>query len=209
MREFRVPVILFTSSTGGVAALVGTARRISTSGGLTVFPALEAACEPDLLFGGLRDELARAIHENYVRAERAKPAGPDRKPEDDRAMRPWGTLDEDLRDQNRDQAADIRAKLEAVGCDLAPLGAWDDQPFAFGDAEIEQLAEQEHERWMRYKSSQGWRLGPHLDGQARFHPDMQPWPALDDATRDKDRDAIRLIPALVQMAGYRICRRTD
>ncbi len=207
LREFRVPVILFTLSMGGVAALVGAGAESRAVVGLSVFPALEAACEPDLLFSGLRDELARAIHENYARAERAKPAGSERKPDDDRAMRPWSELDEDLRDQNRDQAADIRPKLEVVGCDLAPLGTWEAPPFVFTDSEVESLAQREHDRWMQYKSSQGWRYGSERDDVALIHPDMTPWSKLDRPTQDKDRDAVRLIPALVQMAGYRVYRR--
>ena len=209
LREFRVPVVLFTLSTDGVAALVDDGTRSLAGGGLKVFSALEAACEPDLLFGGLRDELARAIHEDYVRAERAKPGGPSRKHDDDRAMRPWSRLDEDLRDQNRDQAADIRGKLDAVGCGIAPLVLWDTPPFIFDDGEVELLSQREHERWTRFKSSQGWQYGRKRDDKARLHPDMQPWSELDEPTKEKDRDAVRLIPALLQMAGYRIYRLTD
>lgn len=39
-----------------------------------------------------------------------------------------------------------------------------------------------------------------------LHPDMRPWAELDEDTRDKDRAAVHLIPALLAMAGYRIRR---
>jgi hypothetical protein len=72
---------------------------------------------------------------------------------------------------------------------------------------VEVLSQREHDRWVQFKANQGWRCGPERDHAALIHPDMKPWSELDEPTRDKDRDAVRLIPALVQMAGYRIYRR--
>ena len=155
----------------------------------------------------MQDELARTIHEDYVRRERAKPVdAPDKKSAADRSLRSWSKLDEDLREQNRSQASDIRGKLEAIGCALAPATDEPRPPFELSDHEMETLARLEHERWMRVKAEQGWTWGARRDDAAKRSPHMKPWAALDESTRDKDRDAIRLIPSLVEMAGCRICR---
>ena len=51
---------------------------------------------------------------------------------------------------------------------------------SFTDEEVECLAEQEHERWMRDRLNQGWTYGQTRDNERKIHPDLQPWAALSD-----------------------------
>jgi hypothetical protein len=53
----------------------------------------------------------------------------------------------------------IATKLEAVRCHIVPLTALEGDAFAFAPAEVEQLAEMEHERWVAERRAQGWTRG--------------------------------------------------
>ena len=105
-------------------------------------------------------------------------------------MVPWESLPEDLRQANIAQAAGIGDKMEAIGAIIVPESAGAPE-FQFTGEEVERLAEQEHERWMRDKLSQGWRYGQPRDDERKIHPDLLAWAALSEADKDKDRNAIR------------------
>lgn len=133
------------------------------------------------------DDLARAVHDHYLRARRA--AG------DDEATRPsmvaWERLPDRLREDNRDHARDVPRKLAAIGCAVTRRS--DLAPAVLTDAEIERLARMEHARWM-------------LAATGRRHPDLVPWEELTDEAREKDRSTLRTLPAVLAVAGLRIVR---
>ncbi|MGD0247358.1 MAG: RyR domain-containing protein, partial [Streptosporangiaceae bacterium] len=74
----------------------------------------------------------------------------------------------------------------------------------FAPAELERLAEQEHERWMQERQAQGYVPGP--DRAARQHPDLVPWADLSESSRNKDRNAVHEIPSILRQAGFLIIR---
>jgi hypothetical protein len=98
--------------------------------------------------------------------------------------------------------------------------------FVFPDADLEELAEQEHERWIRAKLQAGWRWAEQTDKHHKRHRDLVPWHTLSDAERarrytpaeaigpgelpeaekDKDRALVRAIPHLLAEVGYTIAR---
>ncbi len=170
-------------------------------GRLDVFGVLEEGCVPGRISEDLYDQLARAIHQAYLNHCAAQGDTPQTNP----SMRPWAELPDDLKQANLAQAADIRHKLRAIGCEIVPEAAAIPE-FAFTAAEIEQLAEQEHERWMQERREQGYVPGP--DRTARQHPDMVPWADLGAAARDKDRDAIREIPSILRQAEFQVIRQS-
>ena len=75
---------------------------------------------------------------------------------------PWDQLAEAYRESNRNHATDITRKLAAVGCvaELMESSSGAQSLFAFLPAEVELLAEMEHERWSRERVGQGWTPGP-------------------------------------------------
>ena len=76
-----------------------------------------------------------------------------------------------------------------------------DDDFAFTDAELEQLARAEHERWMRDRIEHGWTPGPR--NQRRTH-DALPgglFASSTDDVRELDRAAVRAIPTVLRDAG--------
>ena len=170
-------------------------------GKLSVFGVIEEACVPSNIRDDFTEQLARSIHSAYVAMEAAHGSTPATNP----SMVPWESLPEDLRQANIAQAAGIGDKMEAIGAIIVPesAGAPD---FQFTDEEVERLAEQEHERWMRDRLSQGWRYGQPRNDERKIHPDLQPWAALSAADKDKDRNAIRTLPETLRDAGFQILR---
>jgi hypothetical protein len=168
-------------------------------GRLTVFDVMEEACMPDLIRADLNDRLARAIHQGYLEARAARGDSP----EDNKSMRPWEELPEYLQQSNFTQAAHIGVMLSRIHCVITPES---DLPhdFAFTDAEAELLAEMEHERWVLERQAAGFGYGPQRD--ERHHPDLVDWEQLSEPARDKDRDAIRQFPAILEMAGFQVLR---
>ena len=69
----------------------------------------------------------------------------------------------------------------------------------------ERLSMGEHARWSQSRARAGWVHGPR-DDATRRHPDLVPWEALDERAKDKDREAVRSIPLLLERAGFRVRR---
>jgi RyR domain-containing protein/TrkA family protein len=198
-RSGRVVICLHELSPFGTV-LTGQRTVIDDEQGrLAVFGVIEEGCVPGRIREDLYDQLARAIHQAYLDHRAAEGDSPQRNP----SMRPWTELPDDTRQANLAQAADIRRKLDAIDCAIVPESAAA-RKFAFTAAEIERLAEQEHERWMQERQAQGYVPGP--DRVARQHPDLVSWDDLSESARNKDRNAVREIPSILQQAGFQIIR---
>jgi voltage-gated potassium channel Kch len=151
-------------------------------GRLTVFDVLEEACVPARIGADLNDRLARAIHHGYLETCAARGDSPER----NSSMLPWEDLPDHLRQSNFAQASHLGAKLSRIHCVITPES---DPPhdFTFTGAEVQLLAEMEHERWVLERQSAGFQYGP-------------------ERARDMDRDAVRRIPAILRQAGFQILR---
>jgi hypothetical protein len=170
-------------------------------GRLSVFGVIQEACVPANIRDDFTEQLARSIHSAYVAMETAKGETPATNP----SMVPWERLPEYLRQSNIAQAADIGVKMAAVGAVVVPESAAAPE-LAFTDQETEVLAKLEHERWMREKIQAGWKYGQPRDDEHKIHPDLRDWTDLSDAAKDKDRNAMRTLPATLYDAGFRILR---
>lgn len=76
---------------------------------------------------------------------------------------------------------------------------------------LELMAENEHDRWMAWYLSQGWRWGKQKDPaklteepKLKTHPCLIPYANLSDEERNKDRDSIRHYPDFADVAGMKI-----
>jgi hypothetical protein len=198
-----VPVVVRMVHGAGLASLLEEDHPgRGEFAGLHAFGLLDRMCDPDLLFAGVYETLARAIHEEYVRQRRARSS----EPPSPAFLLSWDELAEDLKEANRAQAAHIGVKLAAVGCDLAPLRAWDTEAFAFRAEEVEKLAEMEHERWVEDRRRAGWVAGARDDARKRS-PSLVRWEELSGEMREMDRAFIRGLPSFLASAGFQIVRR--
>jgi hypothetical protein len=153
---------------------------------------------------GANEVLARAKHEQYVRDELTEGNSVDRNP----SMRRWDQLPESMREDNRKFADGIGDKLTATGCILVPMSLRDpdEPPFAFTDEEVELLARQEHDRWVRSKLEDGWRYGKPRNDALKIHDQLVDWEALDETNRNRDRGPVRRLPEMLELTGFRIQR---
>ncbi len=160
-------------------------------------PAPETVCGFDAVIGESVDRTARAIHENWLAETRrqidaARAAGDEslaRRHEAKPAFRPWSDLSEELRGANRSQAGHLAVKIRAAGWDPRSVtpAQWQTLPAET----LELLARMEHERWAAYLHLTGWVFGTPRDDAAKRHPNLVPFDALDEPTKDYDREAVR------------------
>ena len=170
-------------------------------GTLSVFGVIQEGCVPADIRADFTEQLARAIHSAYVAMEAAKGNTAATNP----SMVPWERLSDELRQSNVAQAADIGAKMDAIGAVVIPLSTAAPK-FKFTSQEIERLAKMEHDRWMRERAESGWKYGEQRDNARKLHPDLIDWAHLSDEAKAEDRNAIRTLPATLHDAGFQILR---
>ena len=201
----RASVVVRMAQDAGLATLLrGLPDESGSFRHLRAFALLDRACRPEQVLHGNREVLARAIHSEYLRLQRA--AGDTLATNS--SLRPWDDLPDDLKESNREQADDLRSKLDAVGCHMEAVTAWDDPLFEFTPGEIESMAVLEHDRWMRSKVLAGWRHGERKDPERKTHPCLVAYAQLPESEKDKDRNTVRSIPKFLASIGYRVQRVT-
>lgn len=76
------------------------------------------------------------------------------------------------------------------------------------DAEtLEKLAEAAHQVWMEGKLRDGWRQGDVIDKANKIHTCLVPYDQLSEADKESDRDMVRGIPRILDLAGYKIVKK--
>ena len=205
MRSIPIVVALEDESSSVGRALRGGG---SLARGVDTFGILSAALTPTVLLRGANEIMARANHLNYVRTQRGRGASAA-----DASLAPWEDLPESLRNSNRRFADSIGSALEAICYVLVPATPLDGRASLpeFTDEDVEQLARREHDRWIADLMRDGWRFTHGAkDPVSKLHPLLVPWAELAEAEREKDRDAVRVIPELLAQAGLTAVRsRTE
>jgi len=198
-----VPIVIRMVHNAGLATLLrGEKDSQGSLYNLHVFGLFDHTCTPDLISRCTYEVLARAIHKDYVRNEKAKGHTPGTNP----SMVPWGELGENFRQSNRRAAEHIRVKLDAIICDIAITTAWDAPRFEFTPEEVELLAQMEHESWAEEKISEGWKYRPTKDATKKTSPYLVPWNDLPEEEKDKDRNQVRELPQFLAKARFEIYR---
>lgn len=148
-------------------------------------------CKYELITGARQDDLARAIHDDYLRQTGGAAS------ESAAYRTTWDDLSEDAKDANRAQADHIIYKLWLTG----KLDAMEKSPeLQFSPLEIEQLAAAEHERWAAHRYLNGWQYGEVRDDVQKLHPSLIDWAALSESEKQKDRDTVLRLPHLLHSA---------
>jgi RyR domain len=111
-----------------------------------------------------------------------------------------------LKESNREQATDLSRKLEAIGCDIAPMTDWDAEPPAFTADEIELLARMEHDRWRKERETAGWRLAAARSEDRKESPYLVPYEDLPPDVKEIDRATVRALPAYLAEVDFEVVR---
>jgi hypothetical protein len=202
--EAHVPVVVCTTNRASSVTELLSESGSNLLPNVRSFEVLEKVCTPEILLNGISEAMAQAFHAEYVESELAKgsdPAGD--------SVKPWDELDETFRRANRGAAFDIGPKLRRINCAVEPMADWDAAVFKFDPDELELLSIMEHDRWCKDRIADGWVYAPVKDVEKKHQPDLVPWEKLTEDVKDKDREAVGLIPAvLATYAGFAIVRRT-
>lgn len=135
--------------------------------------------------------LAQLVHLNYGRVAEATGNATG----SENARTPWDELSAFKKESNRAQAADVPAKLAALGLTWrrseAPVA------LVFDAEQIERLAELEHRRWEHH----------HIRNGRAKHEWAIPWADLPDNVKEYDRSAVRSMPPSLAELGVEIVAR--
>ncbi len=112
-------------------------------------------------------------------------------------------LPEEIKHSNLDNAFQIPTKLLSVGYKIRPVKkGYRPSILHLNDDEIETMARVEHIRWCWDKILHGWIHGKVKDERKKTHPAIIPYEDLSESEKEKDRELVRLIPALLHDVDY-------
>jgi hypothetical protein len=110
-------------------------------------------------------------------------------------------LSDEDKEQNRAAVRDIPRKLARVGYIITPARS-EERSIAFPAEVLEELARDEHDRWMTAKMAKGWTYGTPTDEKARIHEALLSWEDLPESQKEKDRAQVADIPRALGRCGY-------
>lgn len=158
-------------------------------------------------------KMARAIHSRYLYQLRKQEQQPEKNVymewihkhggSEDQESDDFDTLPKDIRRSNLDNAYHIPAKLLSIGYRIRPVRkGYNTLVLHLTEQEVENMARVEHIRWCWDKILGGWYYGKIRDDIRKLHPSIVPYEELPESEKEKDRELVRLIPALLQDIGY-------
>jgi serine phosphatase RsbU (regulator of sigma subunit) len=161
----------------------------------------------------LVSKLDRAIHSKYLHQVRKQDSDSETNIYMSWIHSPGGTrnqngndfedLPEEIRHSNLDNAYHIPTKLLSVGYMIRPVRkGFRARVLHLNDEEVETMARVEHIRWCWDKILNGWFYGKTRDNRKKIHPSIVPYEDLSESEKEKDRELIRMIPALLQDIDY-------
>ena len=189
-----VEIVVRTNADTGLGSLVAPPGQPDQMPfpGLSVFPFLDRACTPAVVEGGVREQLARAIHEDHL-SRTGVGSG---------LRQVWEDLDDEERESSRRAADGIVQAMADLGFDLVPLRHWGDDGARLLTADLKKLARWEHERWCEERKEAGWIWGPERDDEQRRNPLLLPWEELAAEAKASNVAAARALPRMLARAGF-------
>ncbi len=83
-----------------------------------------------------------------------------------------------------------------------------DDLYNIDDETLELLAEAAHKVWMEGKIRDGWEFGTKTDKKAKIHSCLVPYDQLSETDKESDRDFVKGIPQILELAGFKIVKTT-
>jgi len=153
---------------------------------------------PSVLEGEQLEELARKVHDNFLKARRYKRGDP--------TVMPYEFLTDPLQDSSRQQVLYWVQLLHATGYGVRPATRADDPPRKFTPDEEQFMAEMEHGRWIVERLRDGWRYGPTRDHAKKLSPYLVAWRDVPDKVKEWDLETVRSLPSVLADSGLEVFR---
>jgi len=154
----------------------------------------------DMLFGGVREQLARVIHADLAASLRKRGGTPENRP----AMQPWDSLPEFIRESFLNQTDHFPEYLNVMGYSFVPAEGEEPDPVKFSSEQVERSARLAHEKWVTEMKNAGWAYGPEFDETALINPLVCDWNKLPEADMEKYRGEIKALPQYLLAAGFEV-----
>lgn len=153
--------------------------------------------EADVVSISTARKIARAIHSGYLReVARQGSQGSGVK---ENNLSEFDDLPEEIQESNLGNAVHIPTKLLSVGYRIRPVRkGYKARTLRLDAEEIETMARIEHLRWSWEKRLNGWTWGNVKDERTKRHPNLVPYEELTEDEKEKDRELVRLVPAILQ-----------
>jgi len=114
-------------------------------------------------------------------------------------------LPDEIKLSNIDNATHIPTKLLSIGYKIRPVKkGFKPVVLHLDEEEIETMSRVEHLRWSWEKRLNGWRFGKKRNSVKKTHPGLLPYEELSEHEKEKDRELVKLIPALLLDINYEI-----
>lgn len=195
-------IVIRTSSDGGLAGLLDVAGAASARNArVATFPLVARSCSLDLIDGGVREQLARSIHEGHLARTGSATAGTA-----PRLHQRWPDLSDDERESSRRAADAMLEQLHAIGCEPVPMRRWGSSDRVLTDDEVDRIAATEHARWKAEREGTGWTYGPVRDDTAKHNPLLVAWADLDPTAQEQNRAGVAELSTSLARAGFEIQR---
>lgn len=148
-------------------------------------------------------KLARTIHSRYQHEIKNQRTHSPVSNVDNPYTVDFDNLPEGIKHSNIDNAANIPAKLLAIGYKIRPVTKGF-KPFALhlNEEEVETMSRIEHLRWSWEKRLNGWTFNETRDDLNKKHPGLIPYENLSESEKEKDRQLVKLIPGFLQDIDY-------
>lgn len=145
--------------------------------------------------GPLVEVLAERVHQEFRRAvRRARDQHP--------ADKPYSELSADDQKMNRLFVQGIHSRLESLRYQTLPRPG--QREFAFSPSEVDELAREEHERYVQVRLAMGWEYAKITDWPSKRDGQLLPWDKTSDARRKEVKALVRAIPRILWTVGYTI-----
>lgn len=201
VRRGSVPTVVRMQSESGLGGLLRPHPDADSAlPGVELFPFLDRTCTIATVDGGVREQLAEAVHEDYL--AHLAPDAPASS-----LARPWSELSDADREQSRKRVDGIVGDLDALGLDLVPLRRWGAPEVELTDEQVDQLASRDHQRWFDDRTAAGWTHGDVRDDEAKRNPLLVPWDELGPDDRAFNLATARDLLPMLARNGFEAASR--
>lgn len=201
-----IPIYLKETSKSEFTAVYAAGRQAPGEAYLLAFGALQDTATRATIVEGRQDRAAAIAHSHYHASQKKRGVMSMR---DLQALeRDWDDVQDTYRAANRAVSDAAMVKMWDAGWRVAEAREKDsDTAPQMTPAQVDAMAQREHDRWMAERLMAGWRPGAKRNNGLMVHDKLAPWEALTEDDKENDRVQVRAavdIARLMHPAGFKV-----